>query len=36
MLKKQCEDVEWIHLPDYRDQWQALVNIAMNNGELAE
>jgi hypothetical protein len=24
------EDVDWIHLGQDRDQWQALVNTAMN------
>jgi hypothetical protein len=24
------EGVEWIHLAQYRDQWQALVNMVMN------
>jgi hypothetical protein len=24
------EGVEWIHLAQYRDQWIAVVNIAMN------
>jgi hypothetical protein len=24
------EDVEWMHLARYRDQWQAVVNTVMN------
>jgi hypothetical protein len=24
------EDMIWIHLEQYRDQWQALVNIVMS------
>jgi hypothetical protein len=24
------EGVDWIHVPQYRDQWQALVNMVMN------
>jgi hypothetical protein len=24
------EGVDWIHLPEVRDQWHALVNIVMN------
>jgi len=25
-----CEDVDWIHLAQDRDQWHALVNMVMN------
>jgi hypothetical protein len=25
-----CEGVDWIQLPQHRDQWQALVNTVMN------
>jgi hypothetical protein len=24
------EGMDWMHLPQYRDQWQALVNTVMN------
>jgi hypothetical protein len=27
---KGCEDVNWIHMVQDRDQWQALVNMVMN------
>jgi len=25
-----CEDVDWIHLPQDRDHWRAVVNTVMN------
>jgi hypothetical protein len=25
-----CDDVDWIHLAQGKDQWQALVNMVMN------
>jgi hypothetical protein len=25
-----CENVDWIHLAEDRDQWRALVNLVMN------
>jgi hypothetical protein len=25
-----CEDVDWIHVAQDRDQWQAFVNMVMN------
>jgi hypothetical protein len=25
-----CEGVDWVHLAEDRDQWQALVNTVMN------
>jgi hypothetical protein len=25
-----CEDVDWMHLAQDRDQWQALLNTVMN------
>jgi hypothetical protein len=25
-----CEDVDWLHVAQDRDQWQVLVNTAMN------
>jgi hypothetical protein len=26
-----CEDVDWMHLAQDRDQWRALVNTVMNH-----
>jgi hypothetical protein len=26
----ECEGVDWMHLVQDRDQWQALVNMVMN------
>jgi hypothetical protein len=25
-----CDEVDWIHVAQYRDQWLALVNTVMN------
>jgi hypothetical protein len=30
MFKKLDRDMEWINLPQYRDRWRALVNVATN------
>jgi hypothetical protein len=30
LRKIGCEGVEWMHLAQDRDQWQALVNMLMN------
>jgi len=30
LQKWGCEDANWIHLAQNRDQWQALVNTVMN------
>jgi len=30
LRKIEWEDVDWMHLPWDRDQWQALVNTVMN------
>jgi len=29
-VKVGCEVVDWMHLAQNRDQWQAVVNTAMN------
>jgi hypothetical protein len=28
--EKECENVDWIHLVQDRDEWQALVNMGVN------
>jgi hypothetical protein len=30
LRETEWEDVGWIHLGQYRDLWQALVNMVMN------
>jgi hypothetical protein len=29
-IETGCDDVDWIHLAQDRDHWQALVNMALN------
>jgi hypothetical protein len=30
ILEKGCDNVDWIHLAQDRDQWKALVNKTLN------